>query len=295
MPDLRVSLKPHRNRGMPSRSNGSTRSSRVIVVRRLQDKAQVFPLEPIDAVRTRLTHSLEVYAVVDVEDGVKKGVVSWGEPTDRLNNQAVHSRGVAAGQVRAILCENEAAITTGLLEDTAGKAEKEIDGCGLNPPGQARDEAIVQFFRTLVIGKAVSAVVDTFLRNYDDIMAGKYHGELLEDSRPIAGLYRVLKQEVGRKHVYPAKGNLRLELLGRNIIRDLMDLFYCADPETKPTKFPGKAFHLLSQNYRTVFRNPEGSENQLPNEYRRLQLITDYLCGMTDSFAANLHRELFNG
>ncbi len=32
-------------------------------VRRLQDKAQVFPLEPHDAVRTRLTHSLEVSSV----------------------------------------------------------------------------------------------------------------------------------------------------------------------------------------------------------------------------------------
>src|SRR3954453_7328324 len=32
-------------------------------VRRLQDKAQVFPLEPNDAVRTRLTHSLEVSSV----------------------------------------------------------------------------------------------------------------------------------------------------------------------------------------------------------------------------------------
>src|SRR5271170_3226717 len=32
-------------------------------VRRLQDKAQVFPLEEHDAVRTRLTHSLEVSSV----------------------------------------------------------------------------------------------------------------------------------------------------------------------------------------------------------------------------------------
>src|SRR5947207_10433593 len=32
-------------------------------VKRLQHKAQVFPLEPIDAVRTRLTHSMEVSSV----------------------------------------------------------------------------------------------------------------------------------------------------------------------------------------------------------------------------------------
>src|SRR4051794_30667966 len=32
-------------------------------VRRLQDKAQVFPMEQHDAVRTRLTHSLEVSSV----------------------------------------------------------------------------------------------------------------------------------------------------------------------------------------------------------------------------------------
>jgi dGTPase len=32
-------------------------------VKRLQDKAQVFPLEPHDAIRTRLTHSLEVSSV----------------------------------------------------------------------------------------------------------------------------------------------------------------------------------------------------------------------------------------
>src|SRR5215467_14967269 len=51
-------------------------------VKRLQDKAQVFPLEPHDAIRTRLTHSLEVSAVARglaifiCEHLVKKKIIS---------------------------------------------------------------------------------------------------------------------------------------------------------------------------------------------------------------------------
>ena len=236
-----------------------------------------------------------VYAVVDIEDGVKKGVISWGESVDKVSQRDAHRREVESGHLRSILNEHAAKIGESLLEDTAGKAEKEIDGCGLELAGRTRDEAIVQYFRTLVIGKAVPAVVETFCENYEAIMAGNYHGELLNDSSSVAELYRVLKDEVGRKHVYPAKGNLRLELLGRKVIYDLMDLFYTVDSKAKTRKFTGKAFHLLSQNYRTVFANPMGIENTLPCEYRRLLLITDYLCGMTDTFATNLHRELFNG
>src|SRR5215510_16225553 len=43
-------------------------------VRRLQDKAQVFPLERHDAVRTRLTHSMEVSSVAR---GLGKKAASW--------------------------------------------------------------------------------------------------------------------------------------------------------------------------------------------------------------------------
>ena len=236
-----------------------------------------------------------VYAVVDVEDGVKKGVVSWGESVDKNAGGEAHRRSVSSGQVRSILSEHDAEITPQLLKDTAEKAEEAIDNCEFGLTGRTRDEAIVQYFRTLVIGKAVPAVVQAFFDNYDALMEGNYHGELLRDSGAVAGLYRVLKEEVGRKHVYPAKGNLRLELLGRSVIYDLMDLFHGADPNAKTRKFQGKSFHLLSQNYRTVFQSPVGCEKQLPDEYRRLQLITDYLCGMTDTFATNLHRELFNG
>ena len=237
-----------------------------------------------------------VYSVVDIEDGVKKGVISWGDRLiDEEGRPVVHERSVQAGQIRAVLNSHTSKIGEQILADTAGKAEQRIDDCELKLTGRSRDEAVVQYFRTLVIGKAVPAVVDAFFDNYKAIMAGKYHGELLDDAKSVAALYKVLKEELGRKHVYPAKGNLRLELLGRNVIHQLMELFYSADPAAKTRKFPGKAFHLLSQNYRTVFGTPIGSEARLPTEYRRLQLITDYLCGMTDSFATNLHRELFNG
>ena len=84
--------------------------------------------------------------------------------------------------------------------------------------------------------------------------------------------------------------------MGRKIIWDLMDLFWeGAAPEREGTKtFADKAFKLLSDNYRSVFLHAMKDE-KLPKSYCRLQLLTDYICGMTDTFAAALHRRLMNG
>jgi dGTPase len=59
--------------------------------------------------------------------------------------------------------------------------------------------------------------------------------------------------------------------------------------------FSGKVGALLSENYRRVFRNARKTQPELPERYHRFQLLTDYVCGMTDSFARTLHAELFNG
>ncbi len=219
-----------------------------------------------------------VYAVVDIEDGVKKGVVSWDE-------------------VRAILEKHRATIDkddSNMFRATVEQAENRIGAASVPLSGRSRDEAISQFFRTLVIGKARDAVQRAFVEKYEDIMAGAYDEELLYKS-DAAGLYNTLKKEVGRKRVYNAKETLRLELLGRKVIQDLLDLFWEATASQKTKKFSEKIYNLLSQNYRTVFAQPNEHERTLPDEYRRAQLITDYICGMTDSFALNLHRELFNG
>ena len=127
-------------------------------------------------------------------------------------------------------------------------------------------------------------------------MAGDYDRELLYDRDcSVRGLYKVLKNEIGFKHVYCLKETLRLELLGRNVIHFLMDTFWQADPSAKSKTFARKTYNLLSQNYRTVFETPTPHEKTLPKTYRKALLMTDYICGMTDSFALNLTRELQNG
>jgi dGTPase len=129
-------------------------------------------------------------------------------------------------------------------------------------------------------------------------MAGRFGGELV-NTGDIVGLIESLKK-IGREHIYCTLPNLKLEVMGRRVIQALLDLFWegarelPAQGAVKPKKFPGKLGALLSPSYRKVFQHFATTQTELPEEYHRLQLVTDYVCGMTDSFAKRLHAELTN-
>jgi dGTPase len=82
-----------------------------------------------------------------------------------------------------------------------------------------------------------------------------------------------------------------------------MDIFWMAAreaPPDDPRSFSRKVYELTSTNYRNVFEDTlEWSRgkgtNALPKTYCQIQLVTDYICGMTDTFACSLHKELTNG
>ena len=87
--------------------------------------------------------------------------------------------------------------------------------------------------------------------------------------------------------------------MGRKVIGDLMDVLWEGadvlprDGELKTKEFAGKAAALISSNYRQVFQHSaDAQKRKLPEAYYRFQLVTDYICGMTDSFAKRLHAEL---
>ena len=217
-----------------------------------------------------------VYLAADVEDGVKKGVMSWRELEDKLHSTETPSMASAFDGLHRILKAGSDTVSPDLEDDVYASA-----------------------FRTAAIGVMVGAVAKTFDRQYPEIMDGRYKGSLLKDSGA-NDLEQALRR-IGRDYVYQTPSTLKLELMGRRVIHDLMDVFregaatmpLAGPPDT--STFAGKSAALFSANYRRVFRYYVEENKDLPEEYHRLQLLTDYVCGMTDSFAKRLHAELFNG
>ncbi|NVJ13395.1 dGTP triphosphohydrolase [Myxococcus sp. AM010] len=250
-----------------------------------------------DAMRNPIAYLVEscddmVYATVDIEDGVKKGIISWSGLKKALLDAAdSDEKAIEAIQVQIAKTENY-----------INKARK-------RPTGKSLDEAHAQYFRTLIIGETKVAVLKAFQHYYSDLMERRPidGGELI----PLSAASALIKacKKVGRTHIYTSEETLRLETMGRNILHDLMDIFWegaSAYPlPTAPEKHEeelkefrkspeGKIYRLLSENYRTAFESAI-TEKRLPPLYHRFQLVTDYVCGMTDTFACKLHSQLTHG
>ena len=154
-------------------------------------------------------------------------------------------------------------------------------------------------FAPPAIGIVVDAVLEKFKERYDEIMAGQYKGELSTECK--AGLLIKKLKELGRTQVYCTSSNLKLELMGRRVVYDLMNLFWEGAQELpidcppKPKDFPGKVGALLSDNYRRVFRHFVTSyaaiagEVPPPSTCDRLRVRND------GHFRQHLHAELMNG
>ena len=217
-----------------------------------------------------------VYLAADVEDGVRKPVLSWSEVLKELRTG------------------DDAAINASLTQmDHILKAGRETELPGLE------DDIRASAFRTAAIGVMVEHCSEAFKEKYEDIIGGRYRGTLLTDSAA-AGLASTLRR-IGTDHVYNTSGTLKLEVMGRHVLCDLMEAFWEGarvmpkhdPPRTK--SFEGKIAALYSENYRRVFQYFITSNPQIPETYHRVQLLTDYVCGMTDAFATRLHGELFGG
>lgn len=214
------------------------------------------------------------YLTADVEDGVKKGIVKWEEEYEKISNY---------------------------LEKHYVNEYKRLK----NYRDQANENKVpnknlvnVQNFKVAAQGIMIKAVIEVFKDRYDDIMSGTFEGGLLESSTA-KDLEKILKK-ISREYCYSDNEVITLELVGDRVISDLLELFVDAvvniDKKPKTRLKKEKLFHLISENFRHI---QSLDSKGLPNIefedlsiYNRLILITDFISGMTDSYAVNLHQKL---
>lgn len=136
------------------------------------------------------------------------------------------------------------------------------------------------------------AVVEEFLKSYNDIMDGQYYGELMANSK--AGKISKFLRNISKEYVYSNDEIVSNEIVGYNMIQKLLDVFVpvtLKDDIKLYNGYEGKVYSLISKNYRFVCENSIEQECCSKN-YSRLLLVTDFICGMTDSYAAHIYKQL---
>lgn len=204
------------------------------------------------------------YSVVDIEDALKKRVLSF---------EAVETS----------LSELPSDLVTEYVNVLKDRAKL------LTDRGYSRSDVhqlAFQRFRALAIGKMTAACVSTFCDNFEAILAGNFDAELTE-RMSLAPLCGALKDLAG-EYVYSSTEVVRVEESGKHVMWALLDIFY-DELRTAPNS-------RLIRSFLPATPINEGDDgSNLSEPYRQAQRVADYVAGMTDTFALSLYRRLTGG
>ena len=127
------------------------------------------------------------------------------------------------------------------------------------------------------------------------IMEGTYKKDLFAGTLA-EGLVKLLG-EIACKCVFKTETIYRMEVKEAVMLDNLLDRFVGAaikydDPTQKLNSIEERLISFISNNYKKAYRYHAEEKSEVYRLYLRLLLVTDYICGMTDSYAKRLYQEL---
>ena len=134
-----------------------------------------------------------------------------------------------------------------------------------------------------------------FTSNYDQIMAGKYPHDLFYHTE--AEKLMDMLGKLAYREVFTSDVIYRMEVAEEAVLDFLMDKFmhaiisYDDEPE-KLESLDVRMVSFISSNYKSAYHLQAEGKSDIERLYLRLLLVTDYICGMTDSYAKQLYQEL---
>lgn len=139
----------------------------------------------------------------------------------------------------------------------------------------------------------IACATDSFAAHYREIMEGTCREPLL--TGPGAKIAGVLG-ELAYRHVFVTEPIFKLEIAAKTIMDFLLEHFVEAalpyNTKEPVTEVQERYMALISDNYKAVYRVYSQGKDPGEKLYLRLLLATDFICGMTDSYAKRLYQEL---
>jgi len=218
------------------------------------------------------------YAVLDIEDAVKKGLASFSDLMAFLGHRAKDD----------IIVHR---VIKNSTEKNSEYLKHELSPAELN-------DISMQRFRVYAIGEMMNSCIQAFKNNLSEFTEGTQPKALLELST--SHNLREALGEFSKRYAFQHKTVLEIELIGYNTIQQLMDIFWQAIEATNPETGHSTPEHpydkyiytRISENYRRAYNKPPEELQDFPLRYRQCLLLTDMISGMTDSYAINLLKEL---
>jgi dGTPase len=139
----------------------------------------------------------------------------------------------------------------------------------------------IEYLRARSIGNLILATVDVFVENYSEIMEGLFEKDLVSQCKFSSDLEKI--SALSRSQIYTTPTVLQIEAAGFEILGGLLGKFVPAllTPNTERTAAHKKLLQIVPKQF-AVDATP----------YEKLLGVTDYISGMTDSFALTLFRRL---
>ncbi len=225
------------------------------------------------------------YRTADIEDAVKKGLLDINVLIREIKN-AINT----AGEDKTAKPQIDTAVK--LLGKLENYYKRAIDNDYENPQLYAVQNWVVR-----VQGNLLTCAVDSFMDHYDSIMAGTFKTELLADT-PGSLVLDVLG-DVAYRYAFQSEPILKLEVAADAIFDFLLTRlvsalrYYDTDQwKMHASAVDTKMVSLISPTFMQIYKihSKDASDNE--KLYLRLLLATDYVSGMTDSYARRLYREL---
>lgn len=205
------------------------------------------------------------YSAADIEDGIKLGIIDLDDIEEIFKKN---------------LNKNK--------NDVLDYLKKLRNDYSSNP--KVDTSIVVQKFRIHTQKIMIESIIKTFDEKYDLIMKGELEEEIIDvsDAKDIRKAYKSLQYRI-----FDDKSILKKEIAGWEAIYGLLEIFVKAS-ESENFKLNGnnlesRLFKIISESHKKVYLDIEKYNNPT---YKKLQLIIDFVSGMTDSYAINLFQEL---